>query len=165
MDLKKPNTIEEIKSLCFSQDIQTRQNLHSLMINNLARLLVRNNFRVEVESPIFHDHLTLRTRVMEKTQGYIDLVAFGTSLKIAIEFDSRRSLKFKSIEKLLQCDADVLLGIVCGQSKGSDYRTDLDYNRERVLGVMRGLGIYNRKVLLIILSEKISEEVSCGAML
>ena len=159
------NVIEEIKNLCFSQNIQTRANLHSALINSLADLLRRNDFKVEFESPIFHEHLTLKTRVVEGTQGYIDLLAFGKNQTIALEFDSGMSLKYKSIEKLLQCDADILFGIVRGESRWLNSKAILDYNRERILSVMRGRMIYDRKVLLLILSEKISEEISCGGIL
>ena len=136
------------------------------MVDNLARLLVRNNFRVEGESPIFHDHQTLRTGDFRMKQGYIDLIAHGKDQKIAIEFDSGTSLKYKSIEKLLQCDADVLLGIVKGRSRSHNSpEALLGYNRRKILDVMHGLRVYSKKLLLIIMSEKISEEISCGAML
>jgi len=125
--------VEEIRNLCFSQDIQNRKNLHSLLIDKLVTLFMRNNFRVVVESPVFHDHLTLKTGVVEGKQGYVDLLAIGQNQKIAIEFDSGTSLKFKSIEKLLQCDANILLGIVRGRSTSFNSETTLNHNRERIL--------------------------------
>lgn len=144
--------IEAIKSLCFNQDARISGDFHSWFVRNLAQLLRTQNYRVERESPLFHDHLTLRTRKVRGKQGYVDLFATGCNGQtIAIEFDSGISLRYNSIEKLLQSDADILIGIVSGGT--------LSHNRERILEVMSKSGITDRKVLLIVMSSKTSEEV------
>jgi len=97
-------------------------------------------------------HRTFKTGRVQRHWGYIDLLADDGNHKIAIEYDGRRSLKYKSIEKLLQSNADTLIGIV-----GNGV---LNPNIERVLEVMEGSGIMDRKVLLIAVSEKDSEEIS-----
>ena len=126
-------------------------NLHPLLIMNLERLLRMYNYKVQRESPLFHDHLTLSTGNVQGKQDYVDLLGIGWNCTIAIEFDSCKSLRYNSIEKLLQSDADVLIGIV---KDGT-----LNYNKERILEVMNESGITDRKVLLIVMSEKSSEEV------
>ncbi len=47
----------------------------------------------------------------------MDMVAIKDGRRIAIEFDSGVNLKFKSIEKLFQIDADLCIGIVRGKSE------------------------------------------------
>jgi len=149
--MRSQQIIEEIKNLCFSSGASIGSDLHSEFIMNLEYLLRTHNYRVEHEYALSYDHRTLRTGTVQRQQGYIDLFAAGWNQRIAIEFDSRRSLKYKSIEKLLQFDADILIGIV---GNGT-----LSYNRERILEVMDYLGIIDRKVLLIGVSEKSSEEI------
>jgi len=46
--------------------------------------------------------------------GKIDLYSFKDDLKIAIEYDNTATLKWKSIEKLFQCDAQFCFGMVSG---------------------------------------------------
>jgi len=145
--------IEKIKNLCFnSAGASIGTDPHSEFIMSLEFLLRTNSYRTVCESPIFFDHRTLRTGRMTKQQGYIDLFATGRNENIAIEFDRHRSLKYKSIEKLLQFDADILIGIV---GNGA-----LNYNKERILEVMNALEITDRKVLIIAMSEKTCEEVN-----
>ena len=84
--------------------------------------------------------------------GYIDLLADDRNHKIAIEYDGHKSLEHSSIEKLLQSNADTLVGIV-GNGR-------LNPNIERILEVIENSGTMNKKVLLIAVSEKDSEEIS-----
>lgn len=154
--------VEEIKKSCFNQDIQSRKNLHALLIDNLISLFRRNNYRVEIESSILRNHLRLRNGVVQGGKGYVDLLAIGQNQKIAIEFDSGATLRYNSIEKLLQSDADILIGIVRGYSYPQWEL--LDDNRMKIHKVMKYSGIYDRKLLLIIISEKTSEEISWQGM-
>jgi len=142
----------EIKKLCFSGGASIGGDLHSELITNLGYMLRTLNYRVQHEHPVSYMHRTLKTGRAQRYWGYIDLLADGGSHKIAVEFDGSRSLKYKSIEKLLQSDADTLIGIV-----GNGL---LIPNIERVLEVMESSGIMNKKVLLIAVSEKDSEEIS-----
>lgn len=151
--------VEEIKKLCFSGGASIGGDPHTEFITDLAYLLRKNNYRVEVEHDLLYKHQTLRTRRVQRELGIIDLFAErahdlfgkGGNHTIAIEYDSQWSLKYKSIEKLLQSNADTLIGIV-GNGTLSD-------NKERILEVMDGSGIINRKVLLVAVSEKASEEI------
>ena len=143
--------VDEIKRLCFSRGASIGGDPHSEFIMNLEYLLRKNNYRVENGHDLLYKHLTLKTGRVQREHGIIDLFAEGLNHTIAIEYDSHRSLKYKSIEKLLQSNADILIGIV---GDGT-----LNYNKERILEVMGGSGITDKKVLLLAVAEKASEEV------
>ena len=85
--------IEDIKKLCFSQDARIGGDFHTWFVGALAQLLRTHSYTVEHESPLFHDHLTLRTGRIRDKQGFLDLFATGLDgRKIAIEFDDGMSL-------------------------------------------------------------------------
>lgn len=142
--------VDEIKKLCFS-GARIGGNSHSQFITNLGYLLQTHNYRVQHEYPISYMHRTLKTGIVQRRWGHIDLFADSWDHKIAIEYDDHRILKYKSIEKLLHSNADTLIGIV-----GNGL---LDNNIERILEVMEGLGILDKKVLLIAIPKKASEEI------
>ena len=144
--------VNEIKKLCFSCSASMGGCSHSGLVTNLGRMLRTLNCPVQHDYPVSFMHRTLKTGRVQRHWGYIDLFVDSEDHRIAVEFDGGRSLRYKSIEKLLQCDADVLVGIV-----GNGL---LSLNIERVLEVMESSGIMNRKVLLIAVSEKDSEEIS-----
>jgi hypothetical protein len=143
--------VEEIKKLCFSRGASIGMDQHPEFIMNLEYLLRTHNYRVENEYHLPYSHRTLKTGRVQREHGIVDLLAYGWNHKIAIEYDSKISLKYKSIEKLLQSDADILIGIV---GNGT-----LNHNKERILEVMNGSRITDRKVLLITMSDKAFEEV------
>ena len=76
--------------------------------------------------------------------------------KIAIEFDTGVHLKFKSIEKLFQVDADLCIGIIKSKSNKSG---SLDANIERFEQLTEEFGGFKNNVWLIVLSEKIVHKV------
>ena len=51
--------------------------------------------------------------------GYIDVFAQKDDLKIAVEFDRGASLKYKSLEKLLQSGANTCIAIAYGPKRDS----------------------------------------------
>ncbi len=83
----------------------------------------------------------------------MDLVGIKNEQKIAIEFDSGVHLKFKSIEKLFQTDADVCIGFVRGKENS------LEENIERIKKITKESGFSKEDFWLIILTEKIAHKV------
>lgn len=157
--MDRNSIVDEIRKSCFSRGASIGGDPHAEFITKLAYLLRKNNYRVEEEHDLLYNHLTLRTGRVRREHGIIDLFAerahdfYGErgNHTIAIEYDSHRSLKYKSIEKLLQSNADTLIGIV-GNGELSD-------NKERILEVMNVSGTVHEKVLLITMFDKASEEV------
>jgi hypothetical protein len=143
--------VDEVKKLCFSRGASIGGDPHREFITNLEHLLRTRNYRVEKEYRLLYNHRTLKTGKVQRVHGDVDLFAEGWNHKIAIEYDGLISLRYKTIEKLLQSNADILIGIV---GNGT-----LNDNKERILKVMDDLRIKNRKLLLIAVSEKASEEV------
>ena len=89
---------------------------------------------------------------MVRKEGYVDLVAVKNGRKVAVEFDNGVHVKFKSVEKLFQVDADVCIGIVRGKTNG------LNGNVERIEEVKKECGDKNN-LWLIVLSERIAQRV------
>ena len=85
--------------------------------------------------------------------GNIDLVAVKNRRKIALEFDNGVHLKFKSIEKLFQIDADLCIAIIRGRSN------TLAGNMQRIEQVKEELGPLKKDFWFIILSERIAHKV------
>jgi len=142
--------IEKVKSLCFSENLahtlneMLRIHQHDYMTNELANMLKNNSYDVVSEYQVTYGR-------------QIDLMAFRDSQSIAIEFDNGLHLKFNSIEKLLHSDAKILIGIVKGRRNSPEL---LDENKLRILSKMKELYIINKKILLIIMSEKVAINAS-----
>ena len=126
------------------------------MIDRLKALFVNGEYRVHLEHPIRFDSRVRKSGDRISREGNLDLVAFKNRRKIAIELDTGIHLKFKSIEKLLQVNADLCIGIIKGRlnSLGS-----LNSNVDRIEQVKRELGIFKKNFHLIILAEKIAKKM------
>ncbi len=145
--------IEQITRVCFGVNIGNREGLHRDVLDRLKALFVNGGYKVHLEYPI---HFESRIRKSGDTVfrgGKLDLSAFKNGRKIAIEFDTGVHLKFKSIEKLFQVDADMCIGIIKGRlnTLGS-----LNANVERIEQVKGELGIFKKNFWLIILTEKVA---------
>jgi hypothetical protein len=145
--------IETIKEVCFGIDAQERKEIHGHVLDRLKRLFVKNGYRVHLEYPICFDSIVRKSGDMISKNGYLDLVAVKEKWKIAIEFDTGVHLKFKSIEKLFQVDADICIGIIRGRSN------TLGANIERIEQVRGEFGFLKKDFWLIILSDRISHKV------
>lgn len=149
--------LDEIKRVCFSQDIEQRRSiLHERLIDDLFRLLRSHNYYLMRECGIAHTHVS-RMGVVSTRQGRIDLLSIRQDHKIAIEFESGTRVKYASVEKLLQSDADVRIAIARGE-RNSPFI--LQENTEKIHEVMGYLQIFDRKILLIIISEGICREIA-----
>jgi len=144
--------LEQVKSVCFNANIEKRDGLHRNMLDGLKALFAKGGYKVYLEYPIHFKSRIRKSGDWIFRDGNLDLVAIKKGRKIAIEFDTGVRLKFKSIEKLFQVDADLCIGIIKGKSNRSG---SLDVNIERFEQLTEEFGNLNKNVWLIVLSEKI----------
>ncbi|MGD2093924.1 MAG: hypothetical protein PVH77_02845 [Phycisphaerales bacterium] len=126
------------------------------MLDDLKVLFAKGGYRVHLEYPINFRSRIRKSGDWVSRNGNLDLVAIKKGRKVAIEFDTGVRLKFKSIEKLFQVDADLCIGIVRGGSKGNG---SLDVNIERFEKLTEEFGNLRKNVWLIVLSEKIVQKM------
>ena len=144
--------VEQVKSVCFRANIENREGLHRNVLDGLKALFAKGGYKVHLEYPIHFKSRIRKSGDWISRDGNLDLVAVKNGRKIAIEFDTGVRLKFKSIEKLFQVDADLRIGIIKGKSNRSG---SLDVNIERFEQLTKEFGGFKNKVWLIVLSEKI----------
>ncbi len=144
--------LEQVKSVCFRANIENREGLHRNVLDGLKALFAKGGYKVHLEYPIHFKSRIRKSGDWISRDGNLDLVAVKNGRKIAIEFDTGVRLKFKSIEKLFQVDADLRIGIIKGKSNRSG---SLDVNIERFEQLTKEFGGFKNKVWLIVLSEKI----------
>ncbi len=148
--------LDEVKRVCFSANIESREGLHRNVLDDLRVLFAKGGYKVHLEYPIHFKSRIRKSGDWISREGNLDLVAVKDGRKIAIEFDTGVHLKFKSIEKLFQADADLRIGIIKGKSNRSG---SLDVNIERFEQLTEEFGNLKKNVWLIVLSEKIVHEV------
>ena len=132
--------------------MENREGLHRNVLDGLRALFAKGGYKVHLEYPIHFKSRIRKSGDWISRDGNLDLVAVKNGRKIAIEFDTGVRLKFKSIEKLFQVDADLRIGIIKGKSNRSG---SLDVNIERFEQLTKEFGGFKNKVWLIVLSEKI----------
>ena len=128
--------LDEVKRVCFSINIENREGLHRNVLDGLKALFAKGGYKVYLEYPIHFKSRIRKSGDWISRDGNLDLVAVKNGRKIAIEFDTGVHLKFKSIEKLFQVDADLCIGIIKGKSNKSG---GLDVNIERFQELVKGL--------------------------
>lgn len=101
------------------------------------------------EKSVVYAHRDRRRDAVCSMRGLIDLYARNKDHKIAVEFDNGKRLKFKSIEKMNNSDADVLVGVIVGGSVDKGVSDNL----QRYSEVSNNNPSVNKDVWLIILSE------------
>ena len=117
--------VEDIQKIVFECDVYSlkRSEIHKKIQNYLMGYLFEKGFKVTPEYRIRFRTLgrvkRLQGQVKESKIGYIDVFAQKNNLKIAVEFDTGASLKYKSLEKLLQSGANVCIAIAYGPKKDS----------------------------------------------
>lgn len=148
--------IDQVKQVCFSANIESREGLHRDVLDGLKALFAKGGYKVHLEYPIHFKSRIRKSGDRISRDGNLDLVAVKNSRKIAIEFDTGVHLKFKSIEKLFQVDADLCIAIIKGKSNKSG---SLDANIERFEQLTEELGGVKKNVWLIVLSEKTVHKV------
>ena len=145
--------IDEIKGMCFGVNIKSRDGLHRDVLSKLKSMFVKGGYKVRLEYPICFNSRIRKSGDCISRSGNLDLVAVKKGQKVAIEFDTGVNLKFKSIEKLFQAEADLCVAIVRGNSD------TLDCSIERVEQLKEEYGFLDGNLWVIILSEKIVRKV------
>ena len=145
--------IEQVKRVCFSANVENREGLHRDVLVRLKALFANGGYKVHLEYPIQFESRIRKSGDRISRDGKLDLVAFKNGRKIAIEFDTGVHLKFKSIEKLFQVDADMCIGIIKGRLNNLG---SLNANVNRIEQVKGELGVIKKNFRLIILAEKIA---------
>lgn len=144
-----------ISAVCFSENINNdRKRLHKDLLNHLKEALLKNKFDVQLERPQKFEGIKIKNQEAYIRDGFIDLVANKKEFVVGIEFDSGLSLKFKSIEKLIQSDCKICVGIVRG---GEFWRKDAYRNSLRIKYKINENTVAGRSFWLIILSQKYIE--------
>ncbi len=148
--------IEQVKRACFGVNIENREGLHRDVLDRLKALFVNGGYKVHLEYPIHFESRIRKSGDRIFRDGNLDLVAFKNGRKIAIEFDTGVHLKFKSIEKLFQVDANMCIGIIKGRL---DTLGSLNANVERIERVKGELATFKKDFRLIILAEKVAHKM------
>ena len=148
--------IEQVKRVCFSVNVANREGLHRDVLDRLKALFANGGYKVHLEYPIHFESRIRKSGDKVSRDGNLDLVAFKNGRKIAIEFDTGVHLKFKSIEKLFQVDADMCIGIIKGRLNNLG---SINANIDRIEQVKGELGAFKKKFRLIILGEKITQKM------
>lgn len=150
----QPVSIEEIKDLCFSVPLRN-QDLHSALLERLADFFIYKGFIAEREWQVGFTHYHKTWNMALERKGFIDLVATDGQRKIAVEFDTGNTLKRRSIEKLLDCDAGVVIGIAgtgCSAPK-------LRENIKKVYDASSYTKHENKVMWIVLLGKKVAEEI------
>ncbi len=126
-----PNSIiEGIKDILSRSRDYSRPIQHEFLQQELFDFFRLHGFETFFEFEFSYFHKYRNT----KNLGKIRLIEFGRidiyakkekNVDIAIEFDSGATLKWKSIEKLLQCQAQYCFGIVGGGKTNSQLKLDM----------------------------------------
>jgi len=140
--------MEQVKRVCFGLNIESREGLHRSVMNELKELFIKGGYIVYPEYPIRFDSKAGKKGERISRNGYIDLMAVKNGRRIAIEFDNGVNLKFKSVEKLFQIDADLRIGIVRGKSE------TIDFGIDRIRKLLRKFDFPSKSLRVISLTEK-----------
>ena len=152
----KEEIINSIIEVCSGQDLSIlRSELHRAMLIHIANFFRSEGYSVISEKPIPHKHIDRKQGGIEvQKNGFIDLFAEKDGFSVAIEFDDGTHIRKNSIEKLLQSDANMCIGIVKGRMNDAL----LSSNITRVEKQAKALNIV-RGIWLIIVTEKIAKRV------
>lgn len=129
---------------------------HDLYLSDLEAWLRVKGYETAREKSIAYMHRGRKNDAICLTRGLIDLYARNNDHKVAVEFDNGKRLKFKSIEKMNNSDADILVGVIVGGADDKSVRS----NRQRFSEIADNNSSVNRDVWLIVLSEKRIELLS-----
>ncbi len=139
--------ISLIEEFCYGYEEPFGIN-HERFKADFISFLQKEGCDVIEEYELFFDNVSANGKIARK-RGFIDFWVTFENKRIAVEFDNGNKLKLKSICKLLQSGADLMIGIV----RGNQYYNVKVSNIKRVKWIMNKLQI-SRKILLISLSPK-----------
>lgn len=128
---------------------------HNSFIKNLKRFLEIEGFKTKLEHKLNFNYYSKKRNSYIMRSGKIDLCAFKMNLSLALEFDSHSTLKNKSIEKLIESNCDICIGIAIGI-------TNQNTSKEYYSKILKNLLIndnFSKSFWLLILSEKSIEKI------
>ncbi|GEM_PF-1722945 len=128
---------------------------HELYLSELEAWLRAKGYETVREKTVLYEHRDRRSEATCSKRGLIDLYAKIKDHDVAVEFDNGKRLKFKSIEKMNNCGADILVGVITG---GDDDKS-IKKNHQRYSEISTNSSV-NRDVWLIVLSERRIELLS-----
>ena len=153
MDDMDYDIVKSIEDICFNQNINiSRKELHTELLNKISVFLKNKNYLIIPEHHVEYEATIRKTNTIKIKNGRIDILGINPPQFIAIEFDTGLNLKYKSIEKLIQSEANILIGIVKGESNYATYS-----NLERLASTINEEINYERpntRFYLIILATK-----------
>jgi len=147
--------VGEFAEFCFGLDVSNRKGLHYQIIQELKRFFHERGFKGELEAEIYYTHRFKKSNRLGPRHGFIDIAARKDDLAVAVEFDRGTHIKHNSVEKLLQYNANLIIGVV----KGKPSEEFLQGNIKRVLLTAKTLNITDKKFWLIIICEKVVRDV------
>ncbi len=126
--------LRDIKKIVFkSKDIsRERKKRHDFVQQKLFGYFIKKGFSVKSEFGIIFRKLSRRKGSSIKSDfrnGYIDIYAEKKGFRIAIEFDSGQSVKWKSLEKLFQSKAQLCIALVSGPTRNLEISRKICYER------------------------------------
>ena len=139
--------VDKVMGAILGVDAESRKELHRAVVERLKDLFVEDGYMVYLEYPIRFESRIRRSLDKVRREGKLDLAAVKNGLKIAIEFDTGVHVKFKSVEKLLEVDAEMCIAIVKGGANA------LESNVNRIKEVRKDLGCSKNNLWLMVLSE------------
>lgn len=95
----------DIKSILYELIKVSPYQEHNKTIRDIENLLRKNGFYTTREYPIY----TMKDK--KNRAGRIDLVARKGKFRVAIEYDHKYNVKYKSFQKIVQIKPDVAIGI------------------------------------------------------
>jgi len=130
--------------------IDDRTDRHKNVQISLLNLLSELGFVAKKEFRITHRSIYRNKdrfgELKQREGGLIDVYGTKQDNSIAIEFDNSGSSKWKSIEKLLQCDAEHCFGLCIGPKREEDFDFYYRKNKMRIRQVFIELVThYNRE--------------------
>lgn len=122
---------------------------HDRFLSDIGKWLMSKGLETIREKTVMYRHRDRKSGAICSIRGLIDLYAWNAYYKVAVEFDNGKRLKFKSIEKLNNSDADILVGVVVGSPGNRSVRN----NNQRYGELANNNPSVNKDIWLIFLSE------------
>ena len=146
--------LEGIKIICFNCDCTSdRKMIHKETLSDIKSYLEEKGFNVFLEYSVYFSYTKRKNNIRRKRHGFLDLVARNDKIKIGIELDTGTHTKYKSVEKLIQSDFDVLIAIVRGKS---EYDNLVQENEKIIKSISNP---NSKEIVLILMDNELSSTV------
>lgn len=116
--MEKKLIIDKLKERLFNGEIASRTDSHRRVLNELVEIFQDLGFTTKKEKETIFNSISVHKSIKTQKRGFIDFYAKKGDFVVAVEFDSGARLKYKSIEKLIQSEANLCIGITFGSLTG-----------------------------------------------